>query len=553
MTAARYRRFLAGSLVIVAAGLSACAGHSPITDYQVGMHIRGLVAHGPLHAEGPPGVDRVGAMVPRVYGQHLFRPLWSHAGRIGHPASELVDVLSAARQDGLNPDAYRLTAIRSLMEGPAPKQSESARLGELDVLLSHAFLLYASHLANGQIAAKSVDSLWFTRPDRTDLPQVLRDALAHDSVRASLAGLAPTQPGYQRLKESYASYQRVAAQGGWAQVPPGPKLARGARGPRVEMLCSRLMAEGDLARSDSGAVFTEAVATAERRFEQRHGQTPDGVVDGEDLAQMNVPIATRLRTLELNLERWRWLPPTFERRYLLVDIPAYTLSGVEDGRTAWTMRVVVGKEFTPTPVFSGAMTYLELNPTWSVPQSIVVNEILPALQRDPGYLAQNHMRVITSDGEPVSGEDVDVAALTSGRLGIRQDSGDDNALGKIKFMFPNRFNIYLHDTPGHHFAEEDRALSHGCIRVERPLDLAEYVLQGSTTWTMDRVNEALAAGATQVVSLPHPLPVHVVYWTAGVDDQGRTQFRDDIYHLDGRLSEALQLHDHTSTLGGETR
>jgi murein L,D-transpeptidase YcbB/YkuD len=246
-------------------------------------------------------------------------------------------------------------------------------------------------------------------------------------------------------------------------------------------------------------------------------------VDEETLAELNVPVQDRIRQLQVNMERWRWLPGSFGDRYILVNVPEFRLDLVEGGKTAYTMRVVVGKDQSRTPAFSDKMTYLELNPAWNIPDTIAREEILPKLASDPGYLARNNMEVIPD---------------TDGRL--RQRPGPDNPLGKIKFMFPNEYDIYLHDTPADHlFSRTERDFSHGCIRLEKPLELANILLKGDPEWTPEALQAAIDSGEQKTISLDRPLPVHILYWTAWVEKDGSVQFRKDIYGHDEQLEKAL--------------
>ncbi len=252
----------------------------------------------------------------------------------------------------------------------------------------------------------------------------------------------------------------------------------------------------------------------------------------------------RLRQVELNMERWRWMPRTLGERYLVVNIPEYALRVVEGGKTALEMRVVVGKEASKTPVFSDRLTHVVINPDWGVPDGITANEIAPAMQADPSHLARQRMRVFL-DGNEIDAGDVDwgdpeqVAAVL-----VRQDPGEGNALGRIKFMFPNRFNVYLHGTPAEHlFAREQRGFSHGCVRVEDPLALATYLLKGAEGGDRASIEKQIADGATKTIDLPEPMPVHLVYFTAVVDERGKAAFREDVYGIDADLSRELRGRD----------
>jgi L,D-transpeptidase YcbB len=258
-----------------------------------------------------------------------------------------------------------------------------------------------------------------------------------------------------------------------------------------------------------------------RTFQERNGLDADGAVGPGTLEALNVPAADRVRQIEINLDRWRWLPRDLGERYVMVNIAGFALDVIEAGKPALSMRVVAGKPTNRTPMFTGTMTHLVLNPYWNVPSGILKKEILPHIARDPGYLARQNMEM-----------------LPGGK--VRQKPGANNALGKIKFLFPNRFDVYLHDTPSRSlFSRSVRTFSHGCIRVEKPLELAEYLLKEDPAWTPEKIQKALAKGKESWVKIPNPLPVHLAYWTAWVDDAGVTQFRKDVYGRDKPLAEKL--------------
>jgi len=320
----------------------------------------------------------------------------------------------------------------------------------------------------------------------------------------------------------------------------------GVRDERVRSLRHRLAASGDLPSvSAEPTAFDDAVDAAVRHFQRRHGLTVDGVVGPATLRALNTSLDARIRQVMLNLERWRWLPQDLGSRYVLVNIPAFELDVVEDTTSVLSMRVIVGRDYRRTPVLSSTMTHLVLNPYWYVPPSIVVRDILPRVQADPGYLRAQGMRVFrTRDGRPVevSPDEIDWAALSAGTLPfqVRQEPGPLNALGAVKLMFPNRFNVYLHDTPARElFARDERSMSAGCIRLERPLELAAYVLRGDSSWTPSSLRESLSTAHDRTIRLPEPIPVHLLYWTAWADDEG-LHFRRDLYGRDAPLWAAMQ-------------
>ena len=275
-----------------------------------------------------------------------------------------------------------------------------------------------------------------------------------------------------------------------------------------------------------------------KRFQRRHGLEPDAVVGRAVAAEMNVPADARVRQIALNLERWRWLPNRLGDRHLLVNIPEYRLEVWEGNRVPLTMRVVVGKKDTPTPIFADDMTYVVFSPYWNVPPDIVKNETVPSALRDPAFLQRTNMEVLDKSGKPVDPSDIDLDAV--GDYRFRQRPGSSNSLGLVKFMFPNQYNVYLHDTPADSlFARATRSFSHGCVRVEQPDKLAEYVLGDQPEWTAERIAEAMHAGTEKTVKLARALPVYLGYWTARVSADGIVQFRDDLYGIDARQMTLL--------------
>jgi len=455
-----------------------------------------------------------------------------------------------ADAEGLQPEDYHLTTLDALLaRGRTSLQgsggADVSTLASLDLLLTDAFLVYGAHLLAGQVDPVSVDAEWHANRPEADLAQVLQDGLDQSAIAAALESLRPTHPAYARLTRALADYRAIQVRGGWAPVRAGDKLERGTEGERVRVLRARLAATVDLpAAAATGDVFDDDLDQAVRRFQQRHGLDVDGVVGPATLASLNVPVADRIRQVVVNLERWRWLPQDLGSRYILVNIPAFELEVVVDGTRELEMRVIVGRQYRRTPVFSGSMTYLVLNPYWNVPPGIATADILPRLRQDPGYLAAQNMKLLRQvDGriEEVDPYGVDWTSVTARtfRYQLRQDPGPTNSLGRVKFMFPNEFNVSLHDTPARElFARTARSFSSGCIRLERPLDLAAYLLRDLPSWTPEAVNDAVARLRDHTVRLSTPMPIHLLYWTAWVEDD-RIHFRPDIYQRDPPLAAAL--------------
>jgi murein L,D-transpeptidase YcbB/YkuD len=391
----------------------------------------------------------------------------------------------------------------------------------------------------------------FVYPRDTDPHRLLAKATAAEDIGLYLATLAPDSREYRRLKHALSAYRVLARKGGWQALPGGETLKPGMSDPRVPLLRERLIQLGDLAPTivvgELTLFYDDSLVQAVKRFQYRHGLDQDGAVGKQTLAALNVPVEARIAQMLLNLERRRWMAEDRPGSYIFVNLADFELKVVDGERTILDTRVVVGTPYHRTPVFSGEMTYLELNPYWNVPPSIARKEILPKIKQDVSYLAQQNMRVFSgwdgaaSELDPTA---INWLAVSPGSFPykLRQDPGEGNALGRIKFMFPNRFNVYLHDTPSRAlFQRTVRSFSHGCIRVQHPQALAELLLRDDPDWTPERIKAAIASGERRVVTLNNPMPVYITYLTAWVNKDGSVHFRDDIYGRDKRLAQALHL------------
>lgn len=514
-----------------------CAGcHRREIPPEVGQIIRATVESETVPASIKKEKERARAWdeMQRFYQNRQFQPAWLTAKEPRPQARELLQAIDAAAADGLDPRRYekeRLAGLLQEIEKTESYDDPSAQrlLAYTDMHLTYTFLTLAAHTATGRQQPDQLRIDWYTKPRNVNLEGRLEKALADQGkLDDALRSLRPPEDGYRPLIDALARYRQIAAQGGWQEIAPAEKLQPGLSDESVSRLKERLRAEGDLAAPREGEqnnwMFDESVTAAVARFQKRYGLEVTGKVDKDTLAEMDVPVAARIRQIEINLERWRWMPSDFGERYIRVNIPEFKMALIDHGKPELEMRVVVGKaQQSRTPVFSDKMTYLELNPAWNIPTGIAEEEILPKAANDPGYLANHNIEVVTEGSQ----------------TRLRQRPGPDNPLGQIKFMFPNDFDIYLHDTPADHlFAEAERDFSHGCIRLERPMDLAHVLLKGSE-WTPEKLQEALATGEQKTITLPHPLPVHLLYFTAWVDKDGTVEFRRDIYGHDAKLAKAL--------------
>ena len=463
------------------------------------------------------------------YARRSFRAAWSGEHGPNRLVDDLVSALSRADLEGLDPEEYHLSQIRELLDGVRTDAGDGraidvARLADLDLLLTDAFLLYGSHLLGGRVDPETLHPRWEANRRGADLTTLLDNVLDSRKIARELQGLVPTQEGYRRLREALGRERAIAAQGGW------PKDLR-----------ERLLLEGDLHENDPLDVGL-------KRFQWRHGLDQTGELDSDTKAELNVTAEARAEQVRINLERWRWLPQDLGHRRIMVNIAAFELQVIEDEEVVLAMRVVVGKAYRRTPVFSDTVRYIVLNPNWHVPRSIAVDELIPKIQSDPSYLERFGMRLLTSGPNPqeVDPSTVDWSTMKADSFPyrFRQDPGRLNALGHIKFMFPNAYDVYLHDTPSRAlFAETQRDFSHGCIRIEKPLDLAVYLMRKGSRWDREAIEETLDEGTERTIYLPRPTPIHLLYWTAWADEDGTIQFRRDINGVDQVLGKALAKRD----------
>ncbi len=471
----------------------------------------------------------------QLYEARAFAPLW-----VGPEAAR--DLAASARfvtADGLDPARYDATVLASLPDRFVRADSAA----DADLLRSHALIRLTNDLHYGRVDPSELDPSWrLPTRERSLDATTLQDMIASGRLAERIAALRPNHFIYQGLQRALADYRAIRGRGGWPSLPGGPILQLDSAGTRIPVLRRRLAMEGDLpAGADTVAETFDAVLdSAVRRFQHRHALNEDGVVGRATLAELNVPVDARIDQIRINLERARWTLHGLADTFVAANIAGQRIYLVRGGAIVWETRGIVGKEYSRTPIFTAPMRYLVLNPTWTVPTSIA-GEILTAIRRDASYLEREGMRVIDRAGRTIDPTSLDFSRW-SGRsfpYVFRQDPGPRNALGFIKFMFPNEYDVYLHDTPARSlFDREDRTFSHGCIRVQDPLRLAELLLD-DPAWTRAALESAIASRQTRTLSLARPIPMLILYWTASADLHGELHFYRDVYRRDAALLRAL--------------
>ena len=517
------------------------------TDSLLSLHIKTKVTGWDTPSKAVIGGERIYStvLIKAFYKGRNYQPGWSQNDN-QMQAKTLIRAVEEAYGDGLTPDHYHLGLIQSLVDN-IEKGSDPGRIADLDILLTDAFLTLGCHLSAGCVDPVTIEAEWFAKRGNVDVSTVLEQALRKKQIRESLIKLRPEQDSYSKLRQALAQYRELSSKGEWPMVSRGPSLKINSISGRVVELRKRLSASHDLGavKINREDLFDEQLEQAVITFQKRHGLEADGIVGSITLNALNIPLKQRIRQMELNLERLRWILGNPEQRSIIVNIANFELNVIEGGKSVLSMKVIVGKPYMRTPVFTAKMTYLILNPSWNVPDSIAQKEILEKIKHDPHYLVEQDMKVLKGRGtreEEIDPARINWSGITASTLSykFRQQPGPLNPLGRIKFMFPNLYDVYLHDTPSKGlFSQNVRTFSHGCTRIEKPLELAEYVLRDAPVWTRGKLLSAIEQGTEQKVLIPRPLNVHFLYLTAWVDKEGTLQFRNDIYGRDKLLDAAL--------------
>ncbi len=478
-------------------------------------------------------------LLPELYKKYSYQPIWTNPGSV----RQLVDAIKDSYHDGLTPEDYHLSLIQQLQKALVAKP-DPAKRAKLDVVLTDSLVRLGYHLLMGKVDPESLDRNW--NMDRTlKLDPILKMSVAIDNAQVTglVAGFRPKADFYRDLKQVLANYRKIQAEGGWPQVPAGKTLKPGMTTPRVTTIRQRLVVTTDMpAVSMESSLYDAAVEAGVKQFQQRHGFEADGVVGKGTLAAMNVPIKARIGQLRVNLDRARWVLHDLPQDFVVTDIAGFNLLYIRNGQETWKTRVQVGKTYRKTPVFRDRIRYIEFNPTWTIPPGILRKDILPKVKRDPQYLQNKNMVVLNQQGKQIDIATIDWSQYPGKGFPylIRQQPGPNNALGRVKFIFPNKHSVYLHDTPSKSgFKRAERAFSSGCIRVQNPFHFAELLLADKPGWDRAKIDAVVESRKTTRVNLSKPLTVMLLYWTAAVDNERRVVFKQDIYDRDGAVLVGL--------------
>jgi L,D-transpeptidase YcbB len=501
------------------------------------------------------------------YSERDYRLGWFKDADLVPQSEKLLSTINEASREGLDPKEYKVVDIEDMIaQYNELGKKDSARLElqqQIDIALTGTYFNYASDFYRGRIDPSSVKQVqWGVRNNKIKLHKALQTILKERESTYPYYEFEALHKGYSDLREALHTFRAIEEKGGWSKVDIGNRktLKKGDTAAVVIELRKRLNPDAQIdANNPEMRKFDEKLEAQVKQFQALHGLTQDGAVGGNTLRMMNVPVQERIQQIMMNMERWRWIPKrlvpkSLDQKYVWVNIPEYKMYIYEDPsnspeaereyKKVMEMNVIVGKTMNSTPIFSDRMEYVVLAPFWNVPNSIVEKEIAPGILRNPGYLERQNMEVVTKERDPkqVSPESIDWSSVTEKNFPymVRQRPGPKNSLGTMKFLFPNEHAVYLHDTPtGSLFSQTQRGFSHGCVRLQRPMDLAKYVLQDMPEWTESRINETINGGEEKWITLPKKIQVYLVYFTSWVDSDGNVHFRDDIYGHDKSLEKEL--------------
>ncbi len=476
--------------------------------------------------------------IPDFYRDRDYMPAWDDEKKI----SELFSAIDSSYDHGLNPGDYHLDVLKRLKKRIEKGERSPEILADYDVLLTDALLRLSFHLFYGKVSPESLDPDWnFKRTLLKKEPYIfLKEVINSGKITKALNNLVPKTPYYRVLKRELKRYREFEKKG-WPKVPTGKTLKLGMRDERIIVLKRRLHLEGFYNIKDDSNItdsFDEGLFEAVKTFQNHNGLEPDGVVGKNTIRALNITPKRKVDQIRVNLERARWILHDLPERFLIVNIAGFRLYYLEDDKREWSCKVMVGKPYWKTPVFKATMKYVVLNPYWVVPPGILRKEVIPKIKKDPQYLKKNNMEIVDLKGRRVDPQKINWARVNPRRFPyiIRQKPGPKNALGRIKFIFPNKHFVFLHDTPAKAlFAKNMRAFSHGCIRVEKPIELVKILFEGSKKWTFEKIKEIIDSKKNKVIHLEKEIPVLVLYWTVTRNKDNSITFLPDIYNRDYKI------------------
>lgn len=476
-----------------------------------------------------------------LYHKNNLQLLWNNPDSV----KQLFDAIRGSFLEGLTPNDYHLQILLPLQQQLATGMKYPTLQANLDLLLTDALIRLAYDKSFGKVDPKRLHSTWNLSGKNIVDPAIkIETAIRNSTVGKTLAILSPRFVTYEHLKKALAQYRLIKKKGGWPTIAAGPTLKPGVKDRRVVALRSRLSSTNAFSTANTNSpFFDEELKQAVLRFQRRHYLQRDGLVGKKTLASLNQSIDQKINQIRVNLERARWGLHNIQDSFVLIDIAGYSLTYHYQGDAIWTTEVMVGQPYHMTPTFESSIKYLVINPSWTIPRSIISNETLPNIKADPNYLQEQNLRILDYKGIPVDPSSINWNSYSGKTFPylIRQDPGPHNALGRIKFIFPNKHAIYLHDTPHRElFTKEQRAFSHGCIRVSQPLRLAELILKNDgQNWDKDRIMKVITSKKTTTLHLKTPLPVVLFYWTVNASSENRILFKQDIYGRDRALLKEL--------------
>lgn len=487
--------------------------------------------------------------VAAFYQGRQFVPVWFDGQGVNASISDVIAVLKAANLEGVEPTVYQplIDVVLNAQNATNPEE-----LVRAEVALTRAVLQYIDDVGGERISPKNVNKKLFINPDPTDAVGILLKGIETDPSFAWLSAYTIERPEYQKLKALLADLRRQRDKEGWAILSKGPALKVGMSSARVAELRHCLVRLGYKSAESAGAttLFDSDLENVVKSYQKHHGMEPDGVVGTTTVDMINTPIDLRIKQVETTMERWRWFPKSMNGRYVVVNIAGYELRAYEDMNSVLYMPVIVGQKMRQTPVFSSVIYSIRFNPSWGVPHMIAVQDKLKVIQKDPSYLSRKGFVVYDSNNDRVDPGSVDWDSLSKSNFPyrLRQMPGSQNALGKIRFSITSPFDVYLHDTAEPKLFEKAvRNFSSGCIRVAKPLDLGVFVFNDSAEWPRDKISQNMQGSQTRNIDLKHPVPVHISYFTAWIDEEGETHYVLDVYGQDKVIEAALEAQKITRT------